>query len=258
MVARNAQRLRRPRPPAARAARLCLCALLLAAPAIDAQTWRGALQRGGEIVVDPGTHRAVRQQDGATHPLWDGVHQLEDGSTVTVRDGVAVPTEDMYRTWRGSGPPAPVYAERWCTQLVRKTCGFDDACDTGAACLQARSLRADAQRERRELGLTRGLDAGADAPTASAERCRLALAEPGFPACESLAAGAAGRCRALVRRVCGEDDACADSQACDAARQLLALETEERLAAADPTAPSGTGHQCMEAMHNDFFTPCTP
>ncbi|MGD8274640.1 MAG: hypothetical protein PVJ30_01695 [Thiohalocapsa sp.] len=239
------------------AAAVVLCLLLAAASESAAQRWRGELEGGGEIVVDPNTHRALRQDGGATRQLWDGVHRLEDGSTVTVRDGVAVPTEDMYRAWSQPAAPEPVYAEQWCRQLVRKTCGFDGACRNEGACLRARTLLADAQRERRELRIMQGPAGDADAAqTPTTERCREALSAPDFAACRSLAAGGDSRCRDLVRRVCGADNACADTQACDAARQLMALETEERLALEDPTALSGSGRQCLEAMHNDFFTPC--
>ena len=31
--------------------------------------------------------------------MWDGVHQLEDGSVVIVRQGTAVPTQRMLETW---------------------------------------------------------------------------------------------------------------------------------------------------------------
>jgi hypothetical protein len=236
-----------------------LLALWACAGQVGADAWRGELQTGGQVVVDPESHRAMREDGGTARPLWDGVHRLEDGSTVIVRDGVAVPTEDMYRAWSGGVAPQPVYAERWCKQLVRKTCGFDDACDNTAACLQARTLLADAERERRELFLASGPGTGADtAPTATEPRCREALADPAFPACASLAEGGDSRCRKLVLRVCGVDDTCADTEACDAARQLEALETEERLALEDPGALSGTGRQCLEAMQNHFFAPCNP
>ncbi|NBC12236.1 MAG: hypothetical protein GVY09_02610 [Gammaproteobacteria bacterium] len=250
---------RRPWSALAAAALALLCLVAVAVPEAHAQTWRGELQGGGEIVVEPGSHRALREQNGRTRQLWDGVHRLEDGSTVTVRDGVAVPTQDMYRAWRRDAAPEPVHAQDWCKQLMRKTCGFDDACDNAGACLQARSLFAEAQRERRERRITRGPGADTDlAPTATAERCRAALSEAEFPACESLAQGGDSRCRELVLQVCGADNACADTRACDAARQLLDLETEERLALDDPGALSNTGQKCMEAMHNDFFTPCSP
>lgn len=217
------------------------------------EPWRGRLQGGGEVWVDPETHRAMGGFDGVERPLWDGVHRLEDGSTVIIRDGIAVPTEPMYEAWRRAERPRPVLAERYCEQLVRKTCGFDDACSSTAACVRARSLRTDAARERHQ-----GRSA-AQPPTAAVERCRQALDDPAFPVCASIESDRGdSRCRALVVKVCGANDACAETQACDAARQLQALETEERLVREDPRAPGVTGRQCLEAMHNDFFTPCEP
>jgi hypothetical protein len=230
--------------------------LLLVPLAGTAQTWRGELQRGGEVVVDPETHRAVREEGGRTRQLWDGVHQLQDGSTVIVRDGVAIPTTEMYDAWAGGAAPEPVYRDRWCKQLVRKTCGFDDACATAPACLQARTLYADAERERREQAMVRGRDTDDAAPVPTAERCRRALAETAFPACRTLTEQGDSRCRALVTRVCGASHACAGSEPCAAARQLQGLETEERLALEDPDGATEMGRKCREAMQNPFFKPC--
>jgi hypothetical protein len=224
-----------------------------AVPLAIAQSWRGQLEGGPEIMVDPDTRRATGVIDGERRPLWDGVHKLEDGSTVIVRDGIAVPTEPMYQQWRGQAEPEPVFARRYCKQLVRKTCGFDDACRSSAACLRARALLDEAAQDRRGRS-----DFDRDsAPSATNDRCRDALDDPEFPACSSIGSEAGdSRCRALVERTCGADNACADSQACDAARQLQGLETQERLTNADPSALSQTGRQCLEAMNNSFFEPC--
>jgi len=230
-----------------------LLALLAPAASLTADPWQSRLEGGSEVRVDPSTRRAIETMDGQQRPLWDGVHRLEDGSTLTVRDGIAVPTPSMMERWEGDSEPEPIYEYRYCKQLVRKTCGFDDGCDTAAACLRARTLLGDAAREQLELDPRRA----ADAQTATSARCQQALSDPSFPAC-----GRAGeradnsRCRALVERVCGAEDSCASTQACDAAKQLQALETEERLVNADPSALSVTGKQCLEAMTNAFFEPC--
>jgi hypothetical protein len=219
----------------------------------SADTWRGDLQRGGSLYVDPDTHRAVQDYGGVQRPAWDGVHRLEDGSTVIIRDGIAVPTEEMYQAWGQGGKPEPTFAERYCDQLVRKTCGFDNACSTSAACLRARSLLADEAREQASLPIT----AGAHPLTATSERCRQALSDPELGACASLEAALGdSRCHALVEQVCGAQGECDGSQPCDAARQLLDMETEERLTNDDPGALSITGRQCIEAMGNPFFKPC--
>jgi len=224
----------------------------LAAPAL-AEQWRGELEGGGSLYVDPDTHRAVQDYGGVQRPAWSGVHRLDDGSTVIIRDGVAVPTEQMYQAWEGGGPPEPAFAERYCEQLVRKTCGFDNDCNTAAACLRARSLLAAEAREQAEQPLA----AGPHPLTATSERCRQALSEADFPACPSLDAAAGdSRCRALVEQACGTDGACSDRQACDAARQLLRMETEERLVNDNPATTSATGQQCIEAMGNPFFSAC--
>jgi hypothetical protein len=231
-----------------------LAILLLSAPVLGiAQTWRGELQGGGSIYVDPDTHRAVQDYGGVQRPAWDGVHRLDDGSAVIIRDGIAVPTEDMYQVWEQGGRPEPTFAERYCDQLVRKTCGFDNACRTSAACLRARSLLADEAREQQGQPIS----AGPHPTTATTARCREALSEPEFAPCNSLEARLGdSRCRALVEQACGADGQCADAQACDAAKQLLDMETDERLVNDDPAAVSDTGRQCVEAMTNPFFAPC--
>lgn len=229
-----------------------LLGLLLPA-AVSADTWQSRLQGGAEVSVDPNTRRAVGTINGQQRPLWDGVHRLEDGSTLIVRDGIAVPTAPMVEQWQARSQPEPVFQYHYCKQLVRKTCGFDESCDRSAPCLQARSLLGDEAREQLALGHRRT----ADAQTATGERCKEALSDPSFPACESPSDRADhSRCQALVERVCGSDERCLSSPACDAARQLQDLEAEERLVNADPSALSLTGGQCLEAMSNAFFEPC--
>lgn len=221
-----------------------------AAPVL-AETWQGQLRRGGQIRVDPDTHRAVRG-DGEG-PMWDGVHRLDDGSTVIIRDGIAIPTEQMYQAWSGDTKPRAIFEDRHCHQLVRKTCGFDSACNNSAACLRARGLLADEGREQRDQPLI----AGTHPRTAASEQCRQALTDPAYNACASLQAAIGdSRCRELVDWVCGGDNRCAEAQACDAARQLLRMETDERLGNDDPSALSSTGGQCVEAMGNAFFQAC--
>ncbi|MGB5831234.1 MAG: hypothetical protein WBG92_04495 [Thiohalocapsa sp.] len=222
---------------------------------VCAETWRGQLQRGGAIQVDPDTHRALRDGGGELRPMWDGVHRLDDGSTVIIRDGIAIPTEQMYRAWSRDTRPQPLFEDRHCNQLVRKTCGFDSSCSNSAACMRARSLLADESREQRDQPFS----AGAHPHTAASEQCRLALTDPGYNACPGLeAAMGNSRCRALVDLVCGASDQCAQTPPCGAATQLLRMETEERLANDDPAALSVTGSQCLEAMGNAFFVRCEP
>ncbi len=218
-------------------------------------TWSGQLRDGSALQVDPYTRRAQRDVNGHQVPMWDGVHHLDDGSTVIVRDGIAVPTEQMYQAWEQGPAPESAYRDRWCDQLVRKACGFDNACNNSAACMRARSLLGDERREQ-QLAPMQG---GAYAQTAASGVCRGALGDPGFAACGSLeAATGDSRCRDLVTRVCGSEEQCGDTPACDAARQLLAMETDERLVNTDPGALSFTGRQCLDAMRQSFFAPCDP
>lgn len=231
---------------------LTLLGLLLPVSA-SAQPWQSRLQGGSEVSVDPNTRRAVGTINGRQRPLWDGVHRLEDGSTLIVRDGIAVPTAPMVQQWDARSKPEPAFQYHYCKQLVRKTCGFDEGCDSSDACLRARSLVGDEAREQLALDQRRT----ADAQTATGERCQQALSDPSFPACESPTDHADNnRCQALVERVCGAEDGCLSSPACDAAKQLQVLEAEERLVNADPSALSLTGGQCLEAMTNAFFEPC--
>jgi hypothetical protein len=131
----------------------------------------------GRPVLIQGAGRPVliETPGGGYRPLLDGVHRLQDGSTVTVRRGV----------------------------------------------LQSQALLE---------------------PSRSALRAQQTLA--------------LARCRVLVDKVCGRDGACADAQACRAARQLMDLETEEReVVGTSSVTPSG--HMCNEALlDEEFFVPC--
>ena len=101
---------------------LSFVALLASGPVLP-ESWTSELSRGGHIEVDPATNKPwISTPEGAHVPLWNGVHRLQDGSTVTVREGVMVPNEevlqlrDHYRTEKAFvGEPGFS-----CDQLVRK------------------------------------------------------------------------------------------------------------------------------------------
>ncbi|MGD8843251.1 MAG: hypothetical protein PVJ83_07230 [Gammaproteobacteria bacterium] len=111
--------------------------------------WSSRLEAGGTVSVDPTTNRATVTRDGVSTQLWDGVHVLEDGSTVTVRSGQVVPNEAILRARE---PQPPVYdpAQAWvgvpiagqspCEQLVQRVCGDNDQCSEVPACGLARQL----------------------------------------------------------------------------------------------------------------------
>ena len=67
-------------------------------------------------------------------------------------------------------------------------------------------------------------------------------------------------CRELVRRVCGEGEgenaACASSEPCRLARELLKMSAESLPLEAEIQAESSVGTQCREALTAPFFAPC--
>jgi hypothetical protein len=68
----------------------------------------------------------------------------------------------------------------------------------------------------------------------------------------------ASSCGQLALRVCGEGDACGETQRCRLARQLVVMEQQDRLNT--PQTPSPASGQCREALEqsNAFFQPCDP
>jgi hypothetical protein len=237
-----------------RAGALVVLVLLVTAtgPAISG-SWTGTLQDGSVLKVDPNTRRPLRYYDGGAAPLWDGTHRLENGSVVIVRDGTIVPTEGMLDTWAGEAGSEPRMRERYCEQLVRKVCGFHDECASSKPCALARQLlRIEGEEQRRAPP-----GSGAFPATPSTNECLDALGNAAFPACKaSLPDRRATACNKLIDRVCGKDNRCAQTPACDAARQLLRLETEERLESADPDAQTPMGSECDKARNNPFFEVC--
>jgi hypothetical protein len=247
------------RPTARRSTRLG-CGILFAATVLGpsaqpwAQGWSGTLRDGTQLRVDPDTRRAVRDQGGAERPMWDGVHYLQDGSMVIIRDGTAVPTRDMLETWDAGPAPRTAQATPECDRLVQRVCGPQDACGQAGPCLAARKLLQEAAA----AASGSAADGASGAPAGGSEpACAKALSDPAFPVCTQVARGAqASDCARLVERVCGADGRCAKSPGCDPARQLLGLESEERAAGGDPRALTATGEQCREALTNPFFKGC--
>jgi hypothetical protein len=227
--------------------------LVLGVGQADAGSWTGTLQDGTVLKVDPSTQRAMRYYNGGVAPLWNGTHRLEDGSVVIVRDGQVVPTESMMSTWAGEPGAEPTLSERYCDQLVRKTCGFHEECARSKPCVLARQLL----RIEREQQSRAPIGEGSPTQAPSSSECRDALSSPSFPACSVSAPAAKDTpCKKLVDRVCGAAGECEAGKACDPARQLLQMETDERLQSTDPDAVTPTGAECETAMTNSFFEPC--
>lgn len=233
-----------------------LCLVLAVSGAAWGESWTGTLRDGSLIRVDPETRRPMRYYEGGVAPLWNGVHQLDDGSVVTVREGEAVPSESMMRAWRGAATPPAAFAERYCDQLVRKACGFHQECAVDQPCVLARQLLRMESDERRRAHIADG----AHPTTESSLRCQESLPNDGsFPVCaKARPTDKETPCRALVERVCGASNQCAKAPACDPAHQLLKMELDERLVSANPDAATPTGLQCEEVKDNEFFAPCQP
>jgi hypothetical protein len=123
--------------------------------------WTSRLENGGEVVVDPTSNRATVTRGGVSTPLWDGVHRLEDGTTLTVRSGQVVPNQDILRA-RKSQPAVTDPAASWvgspiiglspCEQLVNHVCGVNHHCNDDPACGPARQLLEMEREERSKSG----------------------------------------------------------------------------------------------------------
>lgn len=219
-----------------------------------AQPWQAPLKGGGQLQVDPSTRRATITGPGGTaSQAWDGVHRLENGTTVTVESGVAVPRTDMLPSLPpASGTGFVVEGPSPCVHLVRKTCGIHDECRDAEACSHANRLLEYEMEEERE---TRGSSLG----LATTRQCKEALAdEEFFKACPTHARGSRlTPCEELVDRVCGADGRCAASPACPPVQVLLESEYRERAAALDPDGATASTAQCRQALQDpQFFRPC--
>lgn len=234
-----------------------LAAALLAGALAEAAgppaAWSRAGERGEAIVIDPATQRAtVTGPDGASRPLWDGVHRLEDGRTLIIRSGVVVQDVDMSASKR---EPMQIEGDAEavspCVTLTRRCCGVRGECDKASACDLARQLQQFEDEERQDRP---------DIPPQTVLRqCRDALSNPTtFPGCPANATlGENSPCSSLLRRVCGKANECGQTPACKAARQLGDMEVDERLSAAQPELNPRAAGQCTQALlDKDFFLPC--
>jgi hypothetical protein len=161
---------------------LSVCWLGLSLPT-QANDWNARLSDGSGVEVDASTHRAWRLEDGRRTPLWDGVHRLEDGSVVIVRDGVAVPNPAMLETWNEALPRRPDVTEREsdvCRELVRRVCGEGEAenatCAGSEPCRLARELL-------KMSAESLPLEAEIQAESSVGAQCREAMTNPFFAPC---------------------------------------------------------------------------
>jgi hypothetical protein len=145
------------------------------------------------VRVDPRTNRAVVEGPGGYETqLWDGVHRLSDGTELIVRDGRVVPNRQILdqggaapepplpqETPQAVPPRSPAAAGRdFCSDLVRQSCGSDNACSDATKCSAAHQLQRMAAEER-----ARGADPAA--PVEADLKCREALRNDFFAPCEA-------------------------------------------------------------------------
>ncbi len=151
--------------------------VFLLATQLQAQ-WSSTLEEGGTVTVDPRTNQATLLRDGVSTPLWDGVHKLSDGSTLTVHAGQAMPDDVIPKARQQSGDRATDPARKWvgnpivglspCEQLKRRVCGVNGLCKQTASCDMAQQLLSDESKER-------SASSSSDVMTFSSGHCQLAL-----------------------------------------------------------------------------------
>ena len=136
-------------------AALVVAALVAHALPVLAEGRTSTLVGGGVVTVDPDTQRATVTRDGVTTPLWNGVHRMQDGSALIVKQGEAVPGVPVPRPPHQLPPPeaedwegAPIAGYSPCEQLTHYVCGPQDECATAEACTVSRQLLSMEQQER--------------------------------------------------------------------------------------------------------------
>ena len=240
-----------------RSRRWATCLMWLFPVLLHAGSWNTTLQDGQAISVDPVTHRATTAAgEGAGQPLWDGVHRLQDGSTITVRSGIMVPNEALVAPRTPPFPLAPGDLEAnapaqqrdpACDRLVVKTCGLRGECSRYEPCRlagQLRELQNDAMQE-------------ASARSWAVQQCHQADADGRhFPACTYSASPASSPCQQLVEMLCIDRKRCGGSDACQMALQLQHLEWQT-WHNEGPDISLGPTHQCQQMLvEHAFFAPC--
>jgi len=244
--------------------RICISCISIvvvwaAAAVAQAPAWQGRLQDGSRVEVDPMTNRAtVYGRQGRATQLWDGVHRLEDGSSITVRSGVMVPNRGVIELREGSRQhtrPLAGSGASPCLVLVRKVCGLYDECDGHPACAHARQLQ---NIERDEAQDRLALGESSPFMQTPAQCAQAAQDEAFFVPCGVRRRGASPTpCGRLVTKVCGPRNQCADRDGCSLASQLAENEYRDRLASRDPEQITDSGRQCSEAVADkEMFAPC--
>jgi hypothetical protein len=220
--------------------------LLPLAALAENPSWHGKLHDGSQVSIDSNTNKVVRRAEGAVTPLWDGVHKLDNGAVIIVRDGVVVKDQVIIEAQQEQERDRLNAA---CMQLVKKVCGMHNECDSLPACDPARQLL---EMERNELN-----SSWSGVILESSTHCLEALAnENFFKACDRRTSGHKTPCEKLQRRVCGSDDQCLSREACDAANQLISMEQQDI-----HSVPGGFTYasaQCRDALADEsgYFSSC--
>ncbi|MET0091135.1 MAG: hypothetical protein ABW068_14155 [Candidatus Thiodiazotropha sp.] len=228
---------------------LCMipAVLMLISLSVQAEpvTWQGTLEDGSQVVIDSDTNKVTRSSDGVTSPLWDGVHTLSNGAVIIVRDGIVVKDAAILDAERDRQQEQLSAA---CMQLAAKVCGEHNECDSQPACDPARQLMAMERKEMQQR------------PMGNLETSSLCLEglqnEDFFRACPKRSGAEKTACERLVLKVCGADEQCTEREACDAARQLVKMEQQDRL-----RVPGGFTYataQCRDQLGSgsDYFRAC--
>ena len=222
-----------------------------------AQSLTKDMEDGSIIQIDPVTNKATRFSPEGTVQLWDGTHQMQDGSILIVKDGIVTSGYDSASSSNRTVTPEESFYKPTsaCIDLVIKVCGFNGECNAAEACSPAHQmvkLEADEAWQSRNQG-----------PNQTTIECRKALLnEEFFTPCAHggrLASEKPTPCERLVSHVCGVANQCALDPGCSPARQLLNMELQERIASRDPKRLTYTAKRCTEAIEDDdFFKPCDP
>jgi hypothetical protein len=229
-----------------------------------AQTgWSGSLHDGREIVADPRSNKVVIGS-GKAHgqPLWDGVHRLSDGSTVTIRAGVMVPNASSSSPSASANPQASLTVAplprpsntaggpqtAHCDQLVLKTCGMRQDCRSLESCRLATQLRQLRHQP---------VSASTDNRHWAEGQCLKALQdEAAYPPCTFEPLLPETACRRLVGHVCADRIRCSQAPLCRMARGLQQREQSARVNGANE-ALAAIRRQCLDVMcSHAFFPPC--
>lgn len=227
--------------------RLLLLPVALLLPAMVHSEWYSLpkTNQGQELRYDNHTNRVEIVDESGNRPLWSGIHKLEDGRVLRIERGVAVADEAVQQAI--PTPQLQVEEVDPCTVLERKSCGLNGECGASESCELAHQL----------LGFYNSTSQTDHVKIET--QCREALTNDSmFSPCPIPPVGVYhSACGDIVIKSCGKFNACGESEACDAARQLVSMEHEDRLKNWVPSDPTYTTRQCEKAFgDDDFFPPC--